>query len=34
MTFAPQFDHIIVNDILETAKEETLRLVAAFLGKG
>ena len=32
MTFASQFDHIIVNDDLETAKQETLRIVKAFLG--
>jgi guanylate kinase len=32
MTFAPQFDHIVVNDDLETAKDETLKLVEAFLG--
>ena len=32
MTFAPQFDHIVVNDNLETAKAETLKLVEAFLG--
>ena len=32
MTFAPQFDHIVVNDDLETAKAETLKLVEAFLG--
>ncbi len=31
MTFAPQFDHVIVNDDLETAKQETLRIVKAFL---
>ena len=31
MTFASQFDHIIVNDDLETAKQETLRIVKAFL---
>ena len=31
MTFAPQFDHIVVNDDLATAKEETLALVSAFL---
>ena len=31
MTFAPQFDHIVVNDDLETAKQETLRLVRDFL---
>ena len=32
MTFAPQFDHIIVNDDLETAKQETLSIVKEFLG--
>ena len=32
MTFAPQFDHVIVNDNLETAKQETLQVVKAFLG--
>lgn len=32
MTFAQQFDHIIVNDDLETAKQETLQIVKAFLG--
>ena len=32
MTFAPQFDRIIVNDNLETAKQETLQVVKAFLG--
>jgi guanylate kinase len=31
MTFAPQFDHIIVNDHLEEAKQETFRLVDSFL---
>jgi guanylate kinase len=31
MTFAPQFDHIIVNDDLETAKKETLQIVERFL---
>jgi len=31
MTFAPQFDHIVVNDDLETAKEHTFRLVTSFL---
>ena len=30
MTFAPQFDHIIVNDDLEQAKQETLELVKNF----
>lgn len=32
MTYAPQFDHIVVNDDLETAKQETLRLIREFLG--
>ena len=32
LTFAPQFDNIVVNDNLETAKEETLRIVKEFLG--
>ena len=32
MTFASQFDHIIVNDDLETAKQETLKRVKEFLG--
>ena len=32
VTFAPQFDHIIVNDDLEQAKQETLSIVKAFLG--
>ena len=32
MTFASQFDHIIVNDDLETAKQEALQVVKAFLG--
>ena len=31
LTFAPQFDHIVVNDDLDTAKAETLALVQAFL---
>ena len=30
MTFAPQFDHVIVNDDLETAKQETLKVVKEF----
>ena len=34
LTFAPQFDRVIVNDDLETAKQETLQVVRAFLGKG
>ena len=31
LTFAPQFDHVVVNDDLETAKQKTLRLVESFL---
>ena len=31
LTFAPQFDHVIVNNDLEAAKQETLRLVQSFL---
>ena len=33
LTFAPQFDHIIVNDYLETAKQDTLRIVTDFLSQ-
>lgn len=32
LTFAPQFDKIIVNDDLEKAKQEALRIVKDFLG--
>ncbi len=31
MTFAPQFDHVVVNDNLEEAKAETLKLIRNFL---
>ena len=31
LTFASQFDQVIVNDDLETAKQETLRVVSDFL---
>ena len=31
MTFAPQFDHIVVNNNLEEAKAETLKLIRNFL---
>jgi len=31
LTFAPQFDHVIVNDDLVEAKQETLRVVSDFL---
>ena len=33
LTFAPQFDHIIVNDDLEVAKAETLDTVLRFLNE-
>ena len=32
LTFASQFDRVIVNDDLETAKQEALQVVKAFLG--
>ena len=31
MSFAPQFDRIIVNDDLDTAKAETLKAISNFL---
>ncbi len=31
LTFAPQFDHVIVNDNLDIAKQETLQIVSQFL---
>lgn len=31
LTFAPKFDHVVVNDDLQKAEAETLRLVADFL---
>ena len=31
LTFALQFDHVVVNDDLETAKQEALQLVKSFL---
>ena len=31
LTFAPQFDRVIVNDDLETAKQEALKVVMSFL---
>lgn len=31
LTFAPQFDRVLVNDNLETAKQEALRIVNDFL---
>ena len=33
MTFAPQFDRVIVNDDLEAAKAETLKVIKEFLNK-
>ena len=33
LTFAPQFDHILINDVLETAQAEALATVNAFLGE-
>ena len=33
LTFAPQFDRVIINDDLETAKEETLQTLNDFLGQ-
>ncbi len=33
MSFAPQFDKIIVNDDLETAKADTLQTISEFLNK-
>jgi len=34
LTFAPQFDRIIVNDNLDQAKQQTLAAVTAFLAQG
>ena len=31
LTFAPHFDHVVVNDDLQTAEEETFRLVKEFV---
>lgn len=31
MTFAPQFDHVVVNDDLEKAEQETFNLISDFL---
>lgn len=31
LTFAPKFDHVVVNDNLETAKAEAYRLVKSFI---
>jgi guanylate kinase len=34
MSFAPQFDHIIINDDLETAKQEAVALLNEFIKSG
>ncbi|MBO7138748.1 MAG: guanylate kinase [Bacteroidaceae bacterium] len=34
MSFAPQFDHIIINDDLETAKQEAVALLNEFIKPG
>ena len=31
MTFAPQFDHVVVNDVLEVAEAEALEIIKSFL---
>lgn len=33
LTFAPQFDHVVINDDLTTAQAETLALVQGFLDR-
>ena len=33
LTFAPKFDHVVVNDDLQEAEEQTYRLVRDFLAK-
>jgi guanylate kinase len=33
MTFAPKFDHVVINDDLEKAKQETYSLVKNFLNE-
>lgn len=33
LTFAPQFDHIVVNDNLEKAEQEVYKLVSGFLNQ-
>ena len=33
ITFAPKFDKVVVNDVLETAQAETLTIVREFLNK-
>ncbi|MEE1316993.1 MAG: guanylate kinase, partial [Prevotella sp.] len=31
LTFAPKFDAVVVNDDLDTAKQETLSIISRFL---
>ena len=31
LTFAPRFDHVVINDDLETAEQEVLQLLQDFL---
>lgn len=31
LTFAPQFDRVVINDDLETAKQETFQIISGFL---
>ena len=31
MTFAPQFDHVVVNDVLEVAEAKALEIIKSFL---
>ena len=33
LTFAPRFDHVVINDDLETAKQEAYRIVSEFIRK-
>ncbi len=33
MSFAPEFDHVVVNDVLENAEREVARLVTEFLAR-
>jgi len=33
LSFAPQFDKVIINDDLETAKRQTLEVINAFLSR-
>ena len=33
LTFAPQFDRVVVNDDLETAKQEALQIINDFLSE-